>query len=89
MLRGLKACCDRSVPKNDMGSVELTVFVKDDLGLQNLVKILAVYQIKICSGEIFIYRMFKKKRLKVRYFQKKNYWYKKDNKKKQINAKKV
>lgn len=71
-----------------MGSAELTVFVNEDLGLQNLVKILVVYQIKICNGEIFIYRMFKKKKLEVRYFQKKNYWYKKDNKK-QINAKKV
>ena len=71
-----------------MGGTKLTFLMEEDLKLQDLVKILTVYQIKICSGEIFIYRMFKKKKLEARYFQKKKYRYKKDNKK-QINAKNV
>ena len=67
MLWGLKVSRDESVLENNVCGTELNILVDKNLGFQNPLKILAVHQVKICGGKIFICKNFKKKKLGVRH----------------------
>lgn len=55
VFRGLKTCQNGLIFEDDVGNSKLAIFVKKDLKLQDLVKMLTVHMIEVRSGEIFIY----------------------------------